>query len=170
MKLKYLQMHLTFLLVVYMINYVMLLLRKEDQITSIMLIIFGLFLAAMSVMLIVSIWYINIIKPLMFVMHIWMYLALFNKGKIFVNTDYPLVLFFNMMGNLLLGTSQIILISSVILKKYKFCFYLVNGFAVLIGMLHKISGFEKVWEIRSKLLITTLFFVIAIFWIGYLFS
>jgi hypothetical protein len=77
---------------------------------------------------------------------------------------------FNMVMIGILLISHCIAISKTLISKYNLMFYLLNGAVIVILMLNKIFGFEKAWERRNKLIVSTLLLTIGISWLGFLFK
>ena len=135
-----------------------------------MLYIHASFLIILAIMLMVSLKSIFIIKYAAYIFLIRIYIALFQKNKIFENADDALFLFFNMMLNIIMLLTQILLIGKICLKNYNLIFYLTNGTIILIGMLNKIIGFEEAWERRKKIYINMIMTIIGLLWLSYLFT
>ena len=143
--------------------------RKQDRHSTPIILIHGAYNIIIFIMLIASRWNINLTKHMSFILLARIYLAMFQKNKIYTSSDDPLVLFFNMIPNFILLIVQIILVCRNFITRFKISFYLINGTAIVIGMLNKIVGFKEAWDRRSKLVVNLILLVLGLLWIGYLF-
>ena len=74
-----------------------------------------------------------------------------------IEADDKFNLTFNMMIMLTVLIFQIVFIVRVILQNFsvkaKFAYYYINGIITLIGMINKLIGFDKAWEMRRTIIL-----------------
>ena len=104
----------------------------------------------------------------MFLALVRIYLSLFQKNKIFENSEDSLTLFFNMMCWLLCLLIHLIFIGKVLIREKRIVFYILNGIIISILLLDKVVGFKEAWNRRDKIYLNFLLTVISILGMGYL--
>ena len=94
--------------------------------------------------------------PLVWIDLLRTYASLFQINRILTTADNKFNLSFNMFIVVMIIAFQIVFISRVILKnlkeKTKLIFYVSNIMILFFGLINKLIGWEKAWQLRGVIL------------------